>query len=261
VFARRYFGIPVTFPGVRIPIESGGISSHRTTFDRDDMQRLAWQYMDRGSYGANAYAKGQLLMLTLRRFLGEEVFGPMMKAYSTRWWWKHPGPQDFFDVVSEFAGEDMSWLLDQIVFGSGKLDYALGGIKNLTIPPQQGLFGMAYRDERESRRQSPVEYESEVLVRRLGEVKAPVSIRIRFEDGRTVSEEWDGQYRWKKLKYRTSSRITQAEVDPDFIYVLDLDRTNNSLTLKPDRLAPWKWTAIWLHWLQHALECLTLVGG
>ena len=120
---------------------------------------------------------------------------------------------------------------------------------------------MAYRDGQEDRAQNSPKYASEVLVRRLGEVKVPVRIQVWFDDGRTVTEDWDGQYRWKKLKYRTPSRITRAEVDPDFIYALDIDRTNNSLTLKPDRLAPWKWTAIWLHWLQHALEFFTLVGG
>ncbi len=261
VFSRRYFGIPVTYPQIRIPIESEGISRHRLTYNRDHMQRLAWQYMDGGSYGSNAYAKGQLLMLTLRRFLGDEVFGPMIKAYSTRWWWKHPRPQDFYAVVSEFAGEDLSWFLDQFVYGSGKLDYALGSITHRVLPPQEGMFGMAYRDGSEDRDGNPPEYEAEVLVRRLGEVKVPVRVRIGFADGRTATEDWDGQYRWKKLTYRTRSRITHAEVDPDFIYALDTDRTNNSLTLKPDRLAPWKWTAVWLHWLQHALEFFCLVGG
>ena len=261
VYSRRFFGIPVTYSQVRIPIESEGISRHRMTSDRDDMQRLSWQYMDGGSYGANAYAKGQLLMLTLRRFLGEEVFDPMMKAYSSRWWWKHPRPQDFFDVVSEFAGEDMGWFLDQIVHGSGKLDYALGGITNRAVLPQQGLFRMAYRSGQEAGARNSPEYESEVLVRRLGEVKVPVRIQVWFEDGRMITEDWDGQYRWKKLKYLTQSRVTRAVVDPDFIYALDTDRTNNGLTLKPDRLAPWKWTAIWLHWLQHALEFFTVMGG
>lgn len=260
VFTKDFFRAPVTFPEVRIPIESGGISSHRTTWDRDDMQRLSWQYMDGGSYGANAYAKGQLFMLTLSRYLGDEVFGRMIQAYVERWSWKHPRPRDFCAIVSEFAGQDMSWFLDQFIYGSKKLDFSLSRITNLVIDPQHGLFDLSYEEGKPSR-STKQEYRSEVLVRRLGDVKVPVDIRIEFSDGTTRSEHWDGQYRWKTFSYRGPVRITQATVDPDFIYALDIDRTNNSRTVKPNRLAAWKWTARWLHWLQHALEFFTLIGG
>lgn len=260
LYSRRFFGIPVTYPQVRIPMESAGISSHRQTFDRDDMQRPAWDYMDGGSYGANAYSKAQLLMLTLRRYLGEEVFDRMIKTYSMRWWWKHPQPQDFFDAVSEFAGQDMSWFLDQIVFGSGSVDFAVGGVTNRTSAEQKGLFGGEYKGG-EARSIHATEYTSEILIRRLGEVRAPVSIRVWFDDNRVTDEIWDGQYRWKKLIYRSGSQVTRVVVDPEFVYALDINRTNNSWTTRPHRLAPWKWAAIWLHWLQHALETLTVLGG
>jgi hypothetical protein len=259
-FSRRFFGIPVAYSQIRIPIESAGISNHRQNFDRDDMQRPAWHYMDGGSYGANAYSKAQLLMLTLRRYMGEALFDRMIKTYSTRWWWKHPEPQDFYDAVSEFAGEDMSWFLDQVVYGSGSMDYAVGGINNRAADEQEGLFGGDYKDgtPRSTRAR---EYTAEILVRRIGEVKAPVRIRVWFADDHTVDETWDGQYRWKKLIYRSASPITRVVVDPDFIYVLDINRSNNSWTAAPDRVAPWKWAAVWLHWLQHALEMLTILGG
>ncbi len=260
VFWRNFFGIPVTFPQVRIPIESEGISSHRMTWNRDEMQRNAWQYMDTESYGANAYAKAALLMLTLRRYLGEEVFDPMLKAYSTRWWWRHPRPSDFFAVVSEFAGQDMSWFLDQFIYGSGHLDYAVGRITNRPVPPQKGWFGLEYRTGQEDRPGEQV-YESEVLVRRLGEIKVPVKVLIRFSDDRTMLLDWDGQYRWKKYTFRSSGHVTQAVVDPDFVYVSDINRTNNSRMLKPARLAPWRWAAVWLHWLQHTLELFAFIGS
>jgi hypothetical protein len=43
--------------------------------------------------------------------------------------------------------------------------------------------------------------------------------------------------------------------------VADINRTNNSLMRKPNRLAPWKAAANWLGWLQHALEFFSILGG
>jgi hypothetical protein len=258
VFSAPYFGIPVAFPDISIPIESQGISEHRRTWNMDILQRKAWDFMNGESYGANAYAKGQLLMLTLRRVMGEETFARMLKAYSTRWWWKHPRPEDFFETAAKFGGPDITRLLDQIVYSSSRLDFAVQEIRNLPERTSRGWFEETYR---RGGGPAPLRYESEILVRRLGEVMVPVDILVVFENGRVIREQWDGRYRWKKLRYRSPFRITQAVVDPDFIYVLDLNRTNNSRTAFPERLAPVKWTSRWLLWIQHALEWLTILGG
>jgi hypothetical protein len=258
-YIRRYFGIPLCFKEVNIPIESDGISSHRQTSDRDDMQRFAWQFME-GSYGANSYSKAELMLRTLKRYMGENLFGNMIKSYSQRWWFKHPKPQDFYNVVSEFAGQDMSWYLDQFVYGSGKLDYAIGNISSKIPREQRGWFNGEYRETRAKKKDAQT-YESEVLVRRLGEVRIPVEILVIFEDGSEIREDWDGDYRWKKFRYSRPSRIAKAVVDPEFKMVIDIDRTNNSKLRKANKVAPLKWASRWLMWLQHAMEFFTLFGG
>lgn len=260
LYTRRYFGIPVAFDGVDIPIESEGISSHRQTWDRDDMQRFAWKFMSGESYGANSYAKGELMLRTLKRYLGENIFGNMIKSYSQSWWFRHPKPWDFYEVVSEFAGQDMSWFLDQLVYASKKLDYAIGGLSSRGAQPQEGWFNGEYRDSG-SRGQGARTYQSEVLVRRLGEVRVPVEILVVFEDGSERRENWDGDYRWKKFHYSGPHRVARAVVDPDFKLVIDVDRTNNSMTRKPNKTAPLKWTSRWMAWLQHAMEFFALFGG
>jgi len=261
VYSKYYFGIPFTFKDIYIPIESyGGISEHRTTSDMDEMQRFSWKFMEEDSYGANSYSKAELMLRTLKRFLGEELFGKMIKAYSTRWWFKHPGPKDFYDVVSEFSGQDMSWFLDQFVHGSGKLDYAVSKIANQRQIQPEGWFDGKYQKSLHEKQEKAL-YESEVLVRRLGEVKIPVDVLIIFEDGKEIRENWDGQYRWKKFTFKGSVKIKTAIVDPEFKLVLDVNRTNNSMMRKSNCLAPLKWTSNWLVWLQHALEFFTIFGG
>jgi hypothetical protein len=98
-------------------------------------------------------------------------------------------------------------------------------------------------------------------VRRLGEVKIPVDVLVVFDDGSEVRENWDGEYRWKKFHYSGPNRIIKAVVDPDFRLVIDVDRTNNSMVRKPNKVAPFKWASRWLLWLQHTLEFFALFGG
>jgi len=259
VFSKSYFGIPVTFKNVKIPIESDGISRHRQTYNMDQLQRYSWEFMEGGSYGANSYSKAELMLRTLKRFMGKDLFSAMIKDYSTRWWFKHPLPKDFYSVVSEYAGEDMNWFLDQFVYGSEKLDYALSDISNTRPVQPKGLFDGEYRENEDSKR--PVFFESEVMVRRLGEVKIPVEVQIVFKDGEKIVENWDGLYRWKKFSFNRPSPIVKAVVDPDFKLVLDINRTNNSRTINPNRLAPLKGISAWLFWLQHFFEFFTLFGG
>jgi len=261
--SKRYFGIPVLFKDARIPIELDEyhiISEYRQMSDRDDMQRFAWKFMNGASYTSNVYFKSELMMRTLKRYLGTEVFARMIKDYSEKWWFGHPQPKDFYQVVSTHAGQDMSWLLNQLVYGSDALDYAITSIENRDKRRPKGWFDGIYREAKQDPSDHQA-YESEVLVRRLEGVKIPVDVLIVFDDGKEIIENWDGQYRWKKYVYSGPVKIKRAIVDPDFKLVLDIDRTNNSWAVKPDKLSPWKWTSTWLLWLQHALECLSFFGS
>jgi hypothetical protein len=259
-YSRTYFGIPLVFRDVSIPIESSGISRHRQTYNMDIMQNSTWHFLNSSSYGANSYAKAELMLRTLKRSMGEELFAEMIKAYSQRHWFKHPRPKDFYSVVSEFAGQDMSWFLDQFVYGSGKLDYAVTRITNARERTSRGWIDGEYQERKKGSPPSKL-YLSEVLVWRLGEIKIPVDLLVIFDDGTKILEIWDGQYRWKKFIYKTPSRITGAVVDPEFKLVSDVNRTNNSCVVKPNRIAAYKWTNRWLAWFQHALEFFSLFGG
>jgi len=260
LYSKFYFGIPLTFKDIKIPIEAEGISDHRLTSTMDIMQRFSWNFLRENSYGANSYSKGNLMLRTLKRFMGEDLFNRMMKAYSQRFWFKHPRPRDFYEVVSEFAGQDMSWFWDQLIYGSSKLDYAIEGITSRLAKAPRGWFDGRY--ESGSRTTEGDEtYESEVIVRRLGGVKIPVEVLVVFENGEKVRDTWDGQYRWRKFIFHHPSRIMMAIVDPDFKLVLDLNRTNNSMMNKANTLAPLKWMSNWMIWLQHALEVFTVFGG
>ncbi|RLE02549.1 MAG: hypothetical protein DRJ11_06835 [Candidatus Aminicenantes bacterium] len=259
-FTRRYFGFPVLFPQIKIPVEAEGISRHRQTARMDIMQRFAWQFMSGTSYGANSYAKAELMLRSLKRFMGEEKFWEMMKTYSTRHWFKHPRPADFLQVVEKFAGSQTVDILRQLIYQEGALDYALSSIKNHHLPPPRGLFDQNKQALAE-KQYSQNNYLVEILVRRLGEIKVPVKVMIEFADGTTITENWSGRELWHKFVYQRPSPAVKAAVDPEFIWLLDINRRNNSLTTRP---TPWSWlklTSRWLFWLQHSLEILRFLGS
>lgn len=137
LFSRSYFGIPFVFKEVRIPIESSGISRHRQTYDMDIMQNFTWHFMNSSSYGANSYAKAELMLRTLKRFMGKELFADMIKAYSMRHWFKHPRPRDFYRTVSEFAGRtNNSLTMKPARLGGAQMGRQMAGL----VPACPGIF-------------------------------------------------------------------------------------------------------------------------
>ncbi len=265
----RYFGFPWMFKGVKYEQRFNGLQGYRRLATNDIMQRNAWEYMNSTSYVINAYDKPELMLRTLQNYLGKEVFGEIMKTYCKRWWYKHPKPEDFFRVVNEISGKDMTWFFDQFVYGSDVLDYSIEKISSEEESEQIGIFTKWGRDyvpeETEAESDTVINtedekeekdkiYESEVLVRRLGGAKMPVEIQIKFDNGETINEAWDGQYRWKKFVYKKTAKIESAVVDPEHKYILDINYTNNSKIMEKDYIASLKWTTKWMFWLQNLLQ-------
>jgi len=91
-------------------------------------------------------------------------------------------------------------------------------------------------------------------VRRNGEATFPVDVQVRFAEGEPRRERWDGLDRWRKYTIDGPARAVSAEIDPDRVLLLDIGRTNNSISLEPQTVsAARKWTLAWMAWLEHTL--------
>jgi hypothetical protein len=182
-----------------------------------------------------------------------------MRTYHQRWRYRHPIPQDFFDVINEVSGRDMDWFFQQFFLSPNLADYAVTQIVN---DPLEGKVGIYDEDGKKTpylkkaaeeafEKSTEKRYRSTVVVRRLGEAMAPVDVLIQFENGELVREQWDGQYRWIKFVYERPWKVTSAEVDPERKLALEANFTNNSRTSEEDNRGAAKWYVRWIFWLEN----------
>lgn len=202
----------------------------------DPIMTNSWEFYSGGSYGANVYAKAALTLLTLEGYLGEDVMAEVMKAYFDRWKFKHPQSEDFFAVAEEVSGQDLGWFFDQFFKTPGQLDYSVGRIRSTEIEDPQGFFnGELVELDKTRENQEEKIYKNEVVIRREGDIHFPQEILIVFETGEEVRETWDGKERWKRFEYIKPFKLKMAQIDPEYKIPLDINQTNNSRLLKPNK--------------------------
>ncbi|UCB53220.1 MAG: M1 family metallopeptidase [Candidatus Zixiibacteriota bacterium] len=208
---------------------------------RDPMVKDSWKFRSYLSYRANVYSKASLALETLRNHLGRKKMDGLMREYFRRYKFRHPTTADFIRVVDEFAGEDLSSALEQLVFGTGVCDYEVASIES---NPMEG------EDAQER-------FSTTVVLRRLGEVILPVEVLIRLEDGEEIRQVWDGKERWTKIEINTASRIRAAMIDPEDRTALDINVNNNSLTARANDSVLMKLSAQSLFWLEILVDWMT----
>ncbi|MFQ5649808.1 MAG: M1 family metallopeptidase [bacterium] len=274
VLAKRYFErfIPVVFSSVPVAERTQAAVRYdgfRSDLKLDKMSTLSWLYGP-GSYGLNSYGKPAMMLRTLENYLGWETFQKVMSTYFERWKFRHPKPQDFFAIVNEVSGQDMSWFFEQTYNSSNIFDYAVSLVQSTPITTPKGYIDKAgeltFQDgeqveEDDNETDTQRQFHSTVFVRRWGEATFPVQVKVTFGTGDEVLETWDGKARWARFEYPQTARVTRVEVDPEHKLVLDVNTSNNSWIRKSKaNIAATKWASKWMIWLQNLMEFLALLS-
>ncbi|MBI4263494.1 MAG: M1 family metallopeptidase [Acidobacteria bacterium] len=231
--AARYFGgfVPWVFRDIRQSRATDGnrLPGYRDNAEADVPATPTWRYWP-GTATAITYNKTALWLHTLERHLGWPTLQRIMATYFDRWKFRHPEPADFFAVVNEVSGQDLTWFFDQAFRSSNVFDYGVQDLASTRV-------GEGYR--------------TSVVVRRFGEAAFPVDVVTRFRDGHQITERWDGLDRRVVYVYERPEQAVSAQVDPERVLLLDVNYTNNSRTVEPRAgEAAWKWSLKWLGWLQ-----------
>ena len=225
----------------------------------DPILLKSWDFYSGGSYSLNVYSKAALTLLTLERFLGEEVMSDVMRTYFEKWKFKHPQTQDFMAVAEEVSGQNLKWFFDQFLESPDKLDYAVGSIRSDEVVESQGFFNGVLK-KAGNQKDAPKEklYRNEVKIVRKGELIFPQEILIIFENGEEVRETWDGKGRWKKIVYDKPVRLQSVHIDPDHKMALDIDTLNNTAVMKPNSKTALKYGLSWMLKFQKLLSFISM---
>jgi hypothetical protein len=200
--------------------------------DLDSVRKASWDFRRR-AYGVNTYSKPALILHTLENFLGQAAMDTIMKIYYKKWQFRHPRTGDFLSLVDSISGRDMGWYFDQALLSTKILDYAVDSLScEETVIIDSAISSAISK------------YHNRVVIKRLGDFIFPVEIACFFENGDTLQQNWDGTDSIYVLDYYSTSRIREAQVDPEQKVWLDLNWSNNSMMRKKNYFATIR------HWMQ-----------
>ena len=217
--------------------------------DFDSLTRFAYHYVNGTSYGEVTYGKTTTVLYTLEKVIGEETLKRALRTYFIRYRFTHPTKEDFLKTVEEVSGQNLRWFYDQAVYGTSVLDYEVFRARSdrpdwyLQKPPEEKKGETMYR--------------TMVVVHRSGDLIFPVAVLIKFDNGESVAEHWDGKDRWVRYTYDKKAKLVSAEVDPEHAVLLDKNFFNNSYVEKEDTSAKWKIVNYWTWITQLLSQCLS----
>ena len=225
-------------------------SSYIGVADVDPIAQNAYDYYNSNSYAGITYGKTASVLLTLESIIGEDTMAKAMQVYFMKYRFTHPTKEDFLKTIEEVSGRDLRWYFNQSVYGTQVLDYKVLRIESLPVN-WYAEKKSAGKDDKNT------VYRSYVWLQRKEDFVMPVVVEIKFENGETIREHWDGVSRWTRLgPYEKKTKIMSTEIDPDHRILIDRNDFNNSYTAEVNGKPAVKVTNYWqfmTQWLGQAL--------
>jgi len=224
------------------------------------------------------YTRSATVMRDLEAAIGSEALERSMKAYYQRWKFRHPSVADLRESLAENSGQRalVEAVFARQIYQTSKVDDRIDTFTSVEQVPGAGSMlvngarrettadaldkqiGAARKHWREQglerwRKQHPAvasakdaagpyPFETTVTVRRRG---APVAqtVLVRFADGTSETVRWDGAESWKRFSWIRPARAVSAELDPQHLHYLDVNKLDDSRTIEPDTRASRRWGA------------------
>lgn len=191
---------------------------------QEPLSTHADHYSTNQAYSVGSYAMGEIFLHQLSYIVGQEAFRKGMLDYFSTWKFKHPTPNDFIRIMEKASGLELDWYKEYWIYTTKHIDY---GIERVS----------AYNGQ------------TELTLRRIGEMPMPIDLLIRLRDGTEhfytiplqimrgakksetknfqVLPAWGWVY--PTYTYRLPFDLQQIEsihIDP-YEYMADIDRSNN----------------------------------
>lgn len=174
-------------------------------WDVDAIATPAWKFGPDG-YALNSYPKAALAISQLEGIVGKRDFARAIHTFFQRWSFRHPGTSDFFKVIREVTGQDLANFESGLFRGTARFDHVISEVDV---------------DEQDEG------WKSRVAIARTGALQIPADVEFRFEDGSTRRARMPANARWAQFSVTTRSPLHSIVIDPEWVNVLETDRTNN----------------------------------
>ena len=283
VLAKAYGpgAFPLTLAGIPLTRYSGSFKYSDLETDRaaaiqivkyDPIVTPSWKFSNSMSYALNVYMRASTCLHTLENLIGKEVMLRALRAFHSRFRFRHPLSRDFIATVNEVSGRDLNWFFDELFFGSNEWDYAVDQVTSKKITAARGIFDRQGKKSEITAKAARAldkkikkpRYQFLVRVRRLGEARpgpgVQLKIKTAFEDGSQKINYWDGQGRWAEFSFVGDSKVKYAQIDPDNVFLIDRDLSNNSYTVKSNMAGTLRWTGKLLFWIQNLLQFISALS-
>lgn len=190
-----------------------------------------------GSYGAHVYPRTATVLRTCERRVGATAFRRAMRAYATRWRFRHPTPDDFFAVMRDELGDAaVDELLRPALLAPLTLDYAVTHASSQRVGDR---------------------HVGRVVVQRTGSLSLPVEVELEDTRGARRIVTWDGRGPLAELRYEGAAPLRAARVDPHHLVPLDSDTLDDArLASDAPRRSSLPAVARVAYWIGLALEAL-----
>jgi hypothetical protein len=203
------------------------------------------------------YTRTATLMRDLEARVGKAKMERAFKEYYRRWKFRHPSIADLRETLAEVTGQRavIEDAFARQVYAVTPVDDRIGDLSSTEQLPLPGMRDrQADVDNRiEAARAQwkkahphapdgtgPYPYRTEVTVRRLG-APVPQTLLVKFADGSSETAQWDADERWHKFVWTKPARAVSAELDPQRLHYLDVNKLDDSRTLEPDARASRRW--------------------
>jgi hypothetical protein len=246
-------GSYLDFAGLQIDAVPVARASYLAGGSWDAIATPSFRMLDREAYVATTYAKTALALRSLGGLLGGQPHVvAALGEYARRYRFAHPTETEFRAAFSAATGGRVDGILDELLHGTGVLDYAVARVDVEPVPPPLPAAAHAAVPPAVVPR-----YRSEIIIERRGQLRVPVDILVVYDGGGETREQWDGQGRWYRIDVTSSRGAAYAVVDPDGKLPLDVNRLNNSRMHEPGTRGAWRLAGRWGLWVQGALQALS----
>ena len=175
------------------------------------------------------YFKPALGLVLLReQILGRDRFDYAFRRYIQSWAFRHPGPDDFFKMMDNEAGEDLSWFWRGWYLHNWSFDIAVQSVQNASpgITPSATSAGNGATA-------APATDATQVAVTiaNLDRMAFPCTLELTWKDGSRQRiplpvETWL-QSGTRTLRFAATQPLAAVTLDPDHV-LPDANRSNNS---------------------------------